>query len=179
MAKKPNTKKKKPTSKPAPKPQRKSVLPWVFGGITVLVLVALIWGTIRGAAASEPIDGIACQAMEGSAIHNHAHLSIFEDGKAVTVPNGIGAGNNSCYYWLHTHDTTGVIHVESPQVREFTLGNFYNIWGKELKADRVYVNGERFTGDPKTIKLEQHTLITVETGPTFVDPPTFTFPAGE
>lgn len=178
MAKKLKNQKKK-TNKPASKPKRKSALPWVFGGVTVLLLVVLIWGTIRGATGAEPIDGIACEGMEGSAIHNHAHLSIFDDGKAVTVPTGIGSGNNACYYWLHTHDTTGVIHVESPQVREFTLGNFYNIWGKELKADRVYVNGELFSGDPKTIKLEQHTQVTVETGPTFVDPPTFTFPAGD
>ncbi len=30
---------------------------------------------------------------------------------------------------LHTHDTSGIIHVESNTVRPYTLGEFLNIWG--------------------------------------------------
>ncbi len=30
---------------------------------------------------------------------------------------------------LHTHDTSGIIHVESNTVRPYTLGEFLSIWG--------------------------------------------------
>lgn len=31
------------------------------------------------------------------------------------------------FYWLHTHDESGVIHIESPLRRAFTLGNVFDL----------------------------------------------------
>ena len=42
-----------------------------------------------------------------------------------------------CYYWLHTHTNDGVIHVESPTQRLYTLGDFFDIWRQPLSARRV------------------------------------------
>lgn len=44
---------------------------------------------------------------------------------------------------LHTHDTSGTIHVESNQIRNFTLGNLLHIWGINLdnKSVSLSVNG--------------------------------------
>src|SRR5689334_7306957 len=61
-----------------------------------------------------PIDNIYCDAGEQLAYHIHAHLEIFIDGKAYALPQYIGipvdqqSGQSTCFYWLHTHDTTGV-----------------------------------------------------------------------
>jgi len=59
------------------------------------------------------IDGVECSIGEQNAFHIHAHLDIFVDGEPFDVPADIGI-TNSCTYWLHTHDLTGIIHIESP-----------------------------------------------------------------
>ena len=38
---------------------------------------------------------------------------------------------------LHTHDSSGTIHVESTEYRNYTLGQFLNIWGKPLEGSKV------------------------------------------
>ncbi|MBL0385683.1 hypothetical protein JJB07_03380 [Tumebacillus sp. ITR2] len=162
----------------------------------MVLLVAIIWGMLAGdtqqqASAAPAIDDISCQSMEGATQHEHAHLAIYNNGQPVEVPANIGIkpGNN-CLYWLHTHDATGELHIESPIARDFTLGNFFNIWGEQLDAThvmsytngsplKVYVDGKEFTGDPRTIQLKRHTLVTVEVGPNFVEPAKFDFPSGD
>ena len=90
-----------------------------------------------------------------------------------------------CLYWLHTHDATGVIHVESPVRRVYTLGQFFDIWGQPLSTTQVgratgnvaaFLNGKRFSGDPRSIKLTPHALIQLDVGKV-VPPQPFTFPA--
>src|SRR6266566_3501100 len=83
------------------------------------------------------------------------------------------APDGSCFYWLHTHSNDGVIHIEAPSGRSFTLGNFLDIWGKRFaqlgypseldQSDgwQAYINGKPFAGDFHTIPLQAHTLITL------------------
>jgi len=125
-----------------------------------------------------PIDDIACNQMEQAVFHIHAHLSFSLDGQAVAIPQGIGiAPDSSCFYWLHTHDASGVIHIEAPANRTFTLGNFLDIWGQQFSEPRtgypsaldqpggpgwqVWVNGKPYTGDFHMIVLQPHLLITL------------------
>jgi len=35
-----------------------------------------------------------------------------------------------CIYWLHTHDDSGLIHMESPINQSFTLRQFFKIWDR-------------------------------------------------
>jgi len=125
-----------------------------------------------------PIQGIRCDRMEGTAYHVHAHLTILNHGKPVDIPDDVGRPIFApCIYWLHTHTSDGIIHVEAPMVRTFTLGQFFEIWGEPLSRTRaadarvlhgekmtVWVNGQRYSGDPKTIALAEHTDITIEVG---------------
>ena len=128
-----------------------------------------------------PIDGIRCETMEGAVLHIHQHLQLFDRGRPVEVPAGIGipAGSN-CLYWLHTHTSDGIIHVESPARRTYTLGQFFDIWGQELsraQADglrapranklRVTVNGRPYGGDPRAIVLRDHEEIVIQNGPPY------------
>jgi len=124
-----------------------------------------------------PVDNIYCDQLEQSAYHVHAHLTIFFDGKVVPVAQGVGIATTqqsvSCYYWLHTHDNTGVVHIESPAGRSFTLGNFFDIWGGQFQqlgypsqldlssGWQAYVNGKPYKGDFHEIPLGAHTLITL------------------
>ena len=81
-------------------------------------------------------------------MHFHPHLNLMIDGKPAIVPSQIGidpslwkdhsldqygmqamTNGMSGMAPLHTHDATGIIHVESSIIRNYTLGQFLNIWG--------------------------------------------------
>ena len=121
------------------------------------------------------VDNISCDSLEHSAFHIHAHLSIYIDGQSVGVPQNVGvASDQSCLYWLHTHDSTGVIHIEAPAANEgYKLGTFFKEWKdvftslqypNQLSATdgwKVYVDGKDYKGDFDDIKLASHQLITL------------------
>ncbi|MGD9535424.1 MAG: hypothetical protein AB7V56_16835 [Candidatus Nitrosocosmicus sp.] len=91
------------------------------------------------AANSPIIDNIECGAMEQFGFHIHAHLDIFVNANAYTVPALIGITDN-CFYWLHTHDQSGIIHIESPEERNFTLGQFLDIWKQKYALEQLFNN---------------------------------------
>lgn len=120
------------------------------------------------------VDNSVCEANEQVAYHVHAHLTLYISGQQVPVPQNIGIANDqSCLYWLHTHDTSGVIHVEAPNQQVFTLGTFFKEWGQVFPQQqypvqlastdgwKVYVNGKPYTGDFHKIELSAHALITM------------------
>ena len=135
----------------------------------------------RGQAIGQPINGISCDAQEGQRIHIHQHLVIFDHDKQVTIPQFIGIPQGArCIYWLHTHTPDGIIHVEAPKDRSFTLGDFFAVWGQRLdrthvgsarpkkgETMRVWLNGARYSRDPATIPLTAHADIVIEVGPPF------------
>jgi hypothetical protein len=134
------------------------------------------------------IDGISCDAQEGQRIHIHQHLVILDHGKELAIPQNIGQpAGRRCIYWVHTHTPDGIIHIEAPKNRSFTLGDFFKVWGQPIDAThaatahaakgeklRVWVDGKRFTGNPATITLTAHRDIVIEAGPPFSKPPKFT-----
>jgi hypothetical protein len=52
-------------------------------------------------------------------------------------------GSEQCLYWAHLHAQDGIIHLESPESRDFTLGQVMDIWHVTLTADRL----GSFSGD--------------------------------
>jgi hypothetical protein len=127
------------------------------------------------------IDGIRCEASEGAVEHVHTHLQLFQRGRAVSVPAQIGMpAGAGCLYWVHTHSGDGVIHIEAPIARTFTLGQFFDIWNTTLtrtQADRVHapkghtlrvtVNGTLWTRDPRSIPLRDREEIVIQSGPPY------------
>ena len=120
--------------------------------------------------------GLPALGREGTALHIHAHLDVFVHGRPVAVPAGIGIGPDFISP-LHTHDASGIVHVESPDVRTFTLGEVFGVWGVRLTRRclggycasggdrlRVYVGGREFTGDPRALRLAPHAEIVVAFG---------------
>lgn len=153
----------------------------------IVVVVAVIVGVIyyNNASANSSletvanpsypsVDGIYCDAGEQLAYHIHAHVSIYINGKQSLIPQLTGiAPDGSCYYWLHTHDTSGVIHIESPTEHTYTFGNFLDEWSARFSSLgyppeldfttgwQVWVNGKPYTGSFRNIPLTAHALITM------------------
>ncbi len=70
--------------------------------------------------------------------HIHALLRIYVDGILVPIPKNIGVDRSQrIYSSLHTHDKTGIIHMEATHPRRFLLGDFFAVWGVKLGPDRV------------------------------------------
>jgi hypothetical protein len=147
--------------------------------------------------------GLPALAAEGTALHIHQHLDISVNGVAVAVPAGIGIDPNGQFISaIHVHDTSGIVHVESPTVQTFTLGQFFDIWGLTFtqqciggecstdsnpsntsgQALQVYLNGTLYSGDPRSIALAAHQEIYIFYGTAAQLPKTiprsFAFPAG-
>ena len=88
----------------------------------------------------ERLQIIALPALtaEGNALHTHQHLDIFINGASVTVPANIGVNEFERFISpLHTHDDTGIIHVESDEIRDFNLGQFFDVWGVGLSRECI------------------------------------------
>lgn len=131
------------------------------------------------------IDGIPCENTEQVNFHIHAHLDVFVNGNASTVPQNIGIVKNICLYWLHTHDSGGIIHVEAPNEQKFTLMQFFDIWkatgdvAPPIGSPTIYVNGEKTATDPKDVVIKSHDEIAVVYGdPPSSIPTSYKFPTG-
>lgn len=151
-----------------------------------------------------PADALGGMSLAGTlpgqfafAEHIHVHLDVFVNGQSIPVPAGIGLvepvdlGPGSDFpgldfydsyigadAYLHTHDASGIIHVEAQTPETFTLGQFFDEWLVRLTSNclgsycngggsslRVYVNGSLVTGDPSSIPLTNLAEIAVVYGP--------------
>jgi hypothetical protein len=185
-----------PTPPPAPTPTpRTLVLGDIVGG------QAFSNGNTASGGQGSPVDGIAC---ENTAIvfHIHAHVTLFQHGTQVAMPISIGLINpvyssdgniaqmpqplppGSCFYHIHTHDRSGIIHLENPTTTTFTLGELFDIWGEPLTTSNIagvsgptliYIGTSLFSGDPRSIVLTSHEQITLEVGGPYVFPPFYTW----
>jgi hypothetical protein len=124
------------------------------------------------------ILGVPLLTREALQVHYHAHLDIFDNGRQIPVPANIGISQRQgVISVLHTHDNAGFMHVEAPQAYDYTLGQFFGVWG--LLLDRrcigglcakpgtplkVWVNGHPFRADPTRLILEDHQEIVIAYG---------------
>jgi len=127
-------------------------------------------------------------AESDAAFHIHVRLRIFVGARQVPVPAGIGIDPaGGLLASLHTHDASGIVHVEADRPFPFTLGQFFSVWGVRFSrahlggygAPSVFVNGRRVR-DPAAVVLHAHDRIVVGAGPpgSFPTRDTEPFPAG-
>jgi hypothetical protein len=120
------------------------------------------------------LDAIGVPARAGTTLHTHQHLDVFLNGRRVVVPAGIGIGERLISA-LHTHDASGVIHVESATVRSYSLAELFAVWGVRLTKTclgdecgagklHFFVDGKP-AADPNRIVLTHHQEIAVAFGP--------------
>jgi cell division septation protein DedD len=152
---------------------------------------------------SQMVDGIPCApTMSENAYHVHVYLGLLVNGKQVAIPDQIGlyqpgpisdgyTNTAKCFYYIHTHDATGKIHIESPSTAPrnsslFTLQNVLDVWGTTVNSNgvgpfqgplRVFIGqaayGSQYVqpssyyeyfGDPNAIALYSHMAIWLEVG---------------
>jgi hypothetical protein len=181
-------------------PRWTSRAPFLIAAVLLLsigFLIVVKVTTASGATSARAIDGVRCDQAEQVAYHVHVHLDIIDAGRPVTIPAQVGIpSGGQCLYWIHTHDTSGVIHVEAPaneRSKALTLGDFMDVWGRGpitgssvagvsvrgAQALTVIVDGRPYTGDPNAIPLQAHRRITLEIVPPEMQQPAFAFRDGQ
>jgi hypothetical protein len=141
-------------------------LPWAYILPAIIVIILIIGavyvetkgGTITTTAllAGNLNFPYPCLGSEALFLHIHPYVRIIIDGKNVTIPGAIGienplpegsstwgevysGGSASCFEPVHTHDSSGLIHIESPDNQNYTLRDFFNIWAQTYSY--ALVNG--------------------------------------
>jgi hypothetical protein len=139
----------------------------------------------------ERADAIGLPA-EGTTLHEHANVQVFVNGEPQPVPQSIGIPADAPpLASLHTHTSDGLVHVESSQVRDFTLGEFFDVWGVFLSETCVgahctdgqeelivFLDGQRVSGPIRDVVLDDQSVVVVTFGTPdqLPDPiPTFDF----
>ena len=190
-------------------PKRSNTSLLVGGAVIILAVIAAIgFGVSRSGqgasptpteqALAAPVDGIGCDTTEALVYHIHQHLTMYDHGRQVLLPSSIGIpgseANPTCFYWLHVHALyPGIIHVESPSQRIYTLGQFFDVW-KATKNDAippgdayvlklqqaaargdvtVFVENRRWNRGYRSVPLTSRESITVEIGKPIVPPTVF------
>jgi hypothetical protein len=138
-----------------------------------------------------PVDGITCRRTMTQTVGYHIHVlvRIYVDGQQKRLPAGAGIAAprddmqlstglfvdnsyNSCRYWLHVHSYDGIIHIESPVKKTFSLGQFFDVWGQPLSPTQVgpargtvtaFENGKLFA-NPRAIPLLSQAVIQLDVG---------------
>jgi hypothetical protein len=147
-----------------------------------------------------PISGISCVVTSPPPAYLvHAHVSLYVKGEQIAMPAGIGVVNpvlvnnyvsfdvTKCFYEIHTHDATGVIHLHANNGadRPLTLGQLFDVWGQPLTRENVagqlgrvvaFVDQQRYEGDLRSIVLSANTLVSLQVGLPLVAPPKFIIP---
>lgn len=92
------------------------------------------------------VDGkVPCLPSMGNGYHVHVFLGIVYHGQLMAVPDTIGMVNPgpessgftttaNCFYEIHTHDASGIVHLEVAQPHPLTsvvfkLKNVLDVWG--------------------------------------------------
>ncbi len=160
-----------------------------LGTTGTIVLVAFFWMpqlifTQEPTQLSRTVDGIPCDQAGHTNERIFTHLTIFVKNRAVAVPENVGIPTGGqCAFWLQTSGTDGVIHVEAPMQRAYTLGQFMDIWaqtqqtsvlksssflGYPLKGHQLTIwisSNEKpavpYTGNLRDLMLQNFELVTI------------------
>lgn len=154
------------------KPNTRAQKSKITNVIIIVAIAAIASGIVAAAGAGliqPPKAPTASDDNRPMVMHIHPKLALYVDGNPVTVPANIGIDSNlyktheldaygmkmpdmpsmPVMYPTHTHDTSGTIHVESNEQKDYTLGDFLDVWGMDFsgKTVKMTVNGSPVPAD--------------------------------
>lgn len=78
----------------------------------------------------------ACTGHAPGNFHYHANFEIRQDEKRIDIPANIGVIGD-CIHPVHTHDMSGLIHVDYPKDIPFTLGDLFDTIGIIFNDEQI------------------------------------------
>lgn len=151
--------------------------------LIIVGVIALIAGLIYWGGAAKRKEGAELENMTSREValqsttdmatkyHIHPELSIVVNGDEVPIPLNLGVKATGMTA-IHTHDEKGIIHVEAPIKKDFTLGDFFAVWGKDFSSTKlldiavnenteivVTVNGQKVNTYENTIFRDKDKIV--------------------
>ncbi len=130
---------------------------WIYWGVGIAAVIAIAFLSISKTAEPQNVLDVNLKEHKSLALHIHPKVSIEILGKDYPIPSNIGISSEGMKV-IHTHESDGTLHVESPYPHQFYLEDFFTIWGKrftgtcifEYCADenhslKIYANGDEST----------------------------------
>ena len=111
---------------------------WII--FSAILLVALIFAFARffnKNAGEENILEVNLREHKNLALHIHPFLEIEILGQQYTIPANTGISAKGMRV-IHTHDSTGKLHVESPYPHQFYLKDFFSVWKKSINSSCIF-----------------------------------------
>ena len=110
----------------------------------VLIIGLGIWGLYSLMTSPDSFDTLPASEInigshQNIALHVHSDLEIKIDSESFPIPANIGI-QSGIMRPLHTHDSSGEIHIEGPYARDFTIGEFFQIWNKTFNSTCIFEN---------------------------------------
>lgn len=132
-----------------------------FTGVIILSVGLIVLGinTSQSKVVAETSREVAltCTTDMATKYHIHPVLTIVISGVKQIIPGEIGI-KPTCMTSIHTHDDSGQLHIEASVKKDFTLGDFFAVWGKTFNKDQILDSGSN-----------QKSLITVTVNGKVVD----------
>ena len=138
-------------------------------------LLSVVWTSVvmfALTACSSGSEDILTQCVNHDNLDSHIHVTLVTvwNGQPEFLPAGIGV-TPECMSPTHTHDDSSTIHIEATNNQEFTVGDFFDVWGADSPASRpnadvenVSLNGKPYTDDYRDIVFENGDRIVVAFG---------------
>ncbi len=113
-----------------------------------IVLIAIIVAAVvflRPPPNNVPLPDYLSHCVTASQVyHSHPSVTVTVNGVGVQIPVTFDSG---CNQPIHTHTTDGVLHVETDQNRDYTLGDWFLLWGHfENSPARAILNSSQIFG---------------------------------
>lgn len=154
----------------------------IAGAVAVLVVISYGLQSQSGSDQASRVDGIRCEKAGSYSVRTAIHLDMFVNGRPYKVPAQIGSINDTCRYWIYTVDTSGTIHLDSPDNREFSLSQFFDIWKATSSPPPdgiplIFIDGKKSDANLNGTTMEPHDEIVIAYGakPAII-PKTYQFP---
>lgn len=140
---------------------------WIIGGISLAVVIIIGFGVMhspqaRVSALTTREIALSCTTDMATVFHIHPVLEIMINGQKQEISANTGI-KDRCMNAIHTHDTTGTLHVEAPEKRDFTLADFFAVWNQPFSRDtyrsRMTVNGQENTEYEKLVLKDKDQIV--------------------
>ena len=108
--------------------------------IAIVVVLSAIWLVNLNSAKNEEANFDLmneCVQHINASLHIHPGLEIIINGEKQEIPANIGVSPN-CMRPVHTHDQTGIIHIEWKTKRDFLLSDYFRVWGKTFNQNQIF-----------------------------------------
>ena len=115
----------------------------MIGGavFTVILVGAVIWDEIAPPPTPDNAQEVAdfCLGDHSNiGVHYHPLIEIVINGQEVSIPANIGINHDGCSMrGVHTHDSSGKIHVEMDKKYNVPAESFFLIWGETFNENQI------------------------------------------